>query len=121
MAWAEALWQDGGYERALDLYHAVPQRDVRQALADAYLSWGDALQGEGDYRAAIATYRRSKFDVVNARLWDEADKRTQSAYCAWAGMLREAGDLEQAAAICAELLDAFSDEVVGACSACAPE
>ncbi|MBN1582320.1 MAG: tetratricopeptide repeat protein, partial [Anaerolineae bacterium] len=120
-AWAAALWQDGEYERAIDRYHAIQDRTVLQTLADAYLAWGDALRREGDYRAAIATYHRLTFDVVNARLWAEADERIQLAYCEWIKVLRAAGGTEQAGIVCTEFLDVFSTEIVEFCPACAPD
>ena len=72
-------------------------------------------------QAAIVTYHRLTFDVVNARLWAEVDERSRLAYCEWAETLRAEGDTERASVVCSDFRDAFSVEVANACPACAPD
>ena len=120
--WAESLRNEGEYERALDRYHFIQtefrDREINQSLASLYFDWGDALLQSGDHQAAIATYRRLTVDVVNARLWSEADAHARQAYCAWSQFLHEQGQIEQARRVCQQFEQAFPDSEAGRCPAC---
>ncbi|MBN1933889.1 MAG: hypothetical protein JW934_04460 [Anaerolineae bacterium] len=119
---AEALWEQGHYERAIDLYHLMIQgwddRPAQRNLADRYLIWGKVLEEQGDYAGAVAIYLRATYDTTNARLWAEARARAGDAYCAWGQMLRTEGLDERAAQVCAAFAQAFSAQTAATCPVC---
>ena len=122
--WAESLVRVGEYERALDRYRYIRDelrdRRVQQAMTDLYLAWGEALQAEGDYRAAIATFQRIVYDVSDPRQWDVADERTVDTYCAWRASLNAGGRDRQAVEMCSELLAEWPSLASKRCPECEP-
>ncbi len=121
-AQAERLWATGQPERALDIYRRLAQeeddRTAQRNLAQRCIDWGTALESEGDYAGAIATYMRITRETANARFWVDARTHAAAAYCAWAQALRAGMQSAQAESICATRATIFQPAELAPCPPC---